>query len=284
MVLCAASSVIGPTAVGLVVGVASALLSVLLLFSIKPSLRLTWEEGSRSKAWWKHPPEEEPSEENADATQLGVAKAWVRCSQSESDREEPTVVGRCPKCGRAAVHYRVEIENLGLSKVLEIEPRLLLVRRRERTLATREWMPLEAEKLLELNGKWHEVRRQAYELDERVGDSFYHFFMPCAVSPAALSGDDYYLIQVWARHGFTNFGRVHKLRIRLNERPWSSVSNGFSIDAPDDRKRLRRVSVPSTRFIAGVFATRATRRVVKGPRKQRATSWPSGTRTSRAQP
>jgi|SRR5580692_11590825 hypothetical protein len=31
---------------------------------------------------------------------------------------------------------------------------------------------------------------------------FYHFFIPCEVSKESLGSDEYYLLQVWSRHGF----------------------------------------------------------------------------------
>jgi hypothetical protein len=256
MVLCAADSAIETGGVGLIIGVASGVLSVLVLFSIKPSLRLTWEEGIRSKTWWKHPLQYE-TWRTGNGSEQPHDEDWLCCSNSQR-REGKRALGKCPMCGRSTVHYRIEIENLGLAKVLEIEPRLLLVRRQRRALATREWIPLEAEKLLELNGKWHEARRGRYELDERIGDSFYHFFMPCAVSSDQLGPDDYYLIQVWARHGFTNFGRVHKLRIRKNAHPDQFGFDAFRIEGSDGQRHLRLFG-PATTLVTSIFASRAAR-------------------------
>lgn len=94
---------------GVIVGLVSSFLWLLVLFSVKPSLRLTWEEGFASGRWWKILP----------------SGSW-RCSPRDTWTEEPNVSYRrtCPDCDGDLVHYRVEVENLGLAKVVEVEVRL----------------------------------------------------------------------------------------------------------------------------------------------------------------
>ena len=235
---------LGADVVNVIIGVVGSLISLWLLFSIKPSLRLTWEVGFRSAKWWKRLPD-----------------GWYFCSRSGLRKEEPpTNYGvLCPQCETTLVHYRVEIENLGLGKVADLESRLWRIKKKN-TLGNRERIELKNSELLELNGKWREAWRTSDEITGRVGDRFYHFFIPCDVSKEPLGSDEYYLLQVWSRHGFTNFGRVHKLRISAGDADPPDRFNYFKVDNPDARRRRSRVYATAATLIATVFASRASRR------------------------
>jgi hypothetical protein len=168
---------VGADALNILIGILSSLVFLLILFGVKPRLRLTWES--------QVPPARTPG--------------------SSSTRE----------CNCAA-HYRVAVENLGLGRVVEIEARLWRITRRgEDELPSRKRIVFEPDSLLELPGKWREARRTEHEKEDlKVGDRWYRFRLPCAVSAAALAGaDGYFLFQLWSKHGFTNFGRLHRLRI-----------------------------------------------------------------------
>jgi hypothetical protein len=167
---------IGGDVLGLLIGIASSLVFLLLLFSVKPRLRLRWD-------------------------QVAVSN-----SEAKSDSR--------PDCA-CDVHYRVAVENLGLGRVVEVEARLWLLTRRGDAPPTRQRICFEPDTLLELSGKWREACRTPHERDDlQVGDTLYRFRLPCQVSADALSGQNgYFLFQIWSKHGFTNFGRLHLIRI-----------------------------------------------------------------------
>ena len=176
----------------------------------------------------------------------------MRCSPKEGENKPatPTLQPTCDKCGKDLVHYRVEMENLGLAALVEVEARIRLIRKGQ-TLGTRKPLSSDLEKLLELNGKWREARRNEEDVKNHTGDRFFHYVLPCEVVPAELGDDDYYLFQVWSKHGFTNFGRVHKLRLRRN--PHLAVPfDGFLVDDPDARRRRRAVVAGLATLIARV--------------------------------
>jgi hypothetical protein len=249
---------LGADVVNVIIGVVGSLISLWLLFSIKPSLRLTWEVGFRSIKWWKRLPD-----------------GWYFCSRSGLRKEKSPInyETTCQECETTLVHYRVEIENLGLSKVADLESRLWRIRKKN-TLGNRERIELKNSELLELNGKWREAWRTGEEITERVGDRFYHFFIPCEVSKEPLGSDEYYLLQVWSRHGFTNFGRVHKLRIHAGDADPSDRFSRFKVQAPDAKRRRSRVFATVATLIATVFASRASRRAARA-RKQEAKNGPA---------
>jgi hypothetical protein len=248
---------LGDDVINVIIGVIGSLLSLWLLFSIKPSLRLTWEVGFRSTKWWKRLPDE-----------------WYLCSRSGLSKEKPPTNYEvtCQECETTLVHYRVEIENLGLGKVADLESRLWRIRKRS-TLGNRDKIELKNSELLELNGKWREAWRTGEEITGHVGDRFYHFFIPCEVSKEPLGADEYYLLQVWSRHGFTNFGRVHKLRINASDADPSERFSRFKIENPDARRRRSRAYATVATLIATVFASRASRRATT-TRKQDAKNGP----------
>jgi hypothetical protein len=229
MVQHAAESIFNGTNVtNVLIGVAGSLISLWLLFCIKPSLRLTLEEGILGGHWWK------PAKPLG--RKIGKHRDWVWCSYEGLKEGTPSEQGTCEKCHKQTGHYRLEIENLGLAKVVEVEVRLKLIRKGNK-LATREATSLKPEKLLELSGKWYEARRRKPEIKRHTGDRYFHRVLPCDVSLEKLKDeDDYYLIQVWARHGFTNFGRVHKLRLG---RTGSGTVGSFTVEDPDKRRRKR---------------------------------------------
>ncbi len=249
---------LGADVVNVIIGVVGSLISLWLLFSIKPSLRLTWEVGFRTINWWKRLPD-----------------GWYFCSRSGLQKEQSPInyETTCQECKTTLVHYRVEIENLGLGKVADLESRLWRIGKKN-TLGNRERIELKNSELLELNGKWREAWRTGEEITERVGDRFYHFFIPCEVSKEPLGSDEYYLLQVWSRHGFTNFGRVHKLRIHAGDADPSDRFSRFKVEAPDARRRRSRVFATVATLIATVFASRASRRAARA-RKQEAKNGPT---------
>lgn len=113
------------------------------------------------------------------------------------------------------VRYRVNVENLRLSSVVEVEARLWYIN--SGPPDTRHRITTDVDHLMELSGKWHEARRTPTELSWDLGDRFFSFRLPDdgldQVTPEMLADNDRYLFQVWSKHGFTNFGKVHKLRV-----------------------------------------------------------------------
>jgi hypothetical protein len=235
---------LGADVINVIIGVIGSLLSLWLLFSIKPSLRLSSEVGFRSTKWWKE-----------------LSGDWYWCSRSGLWKEEPSsnYEATCTECKTNLVHYRVEIENLGLGKVADLESRLWRIKKKY-TLGNRERIELKNSELLELNGKWREAWRTGEEIKGHVGDRFYHFFLPCEVSTEPLGHDEYYLLQIWSRHGFTNFDRVHKLRINASDADPSDQFSRFKVENPDTRRRRSRVYAAVATLIAAVFASRASHR------------------------
>ncbi len=158
---------------------------------------------------------------------------------------------KCPVCETDVIHYRVEIENLGLGRVVEVEARLWLIKRKG--LAKRKRIPMDVDQLLELNGKWQEARRRSAE----AGNRFFHFLLPCSVSLEPLSGRDQCLFQVRSKHGFTNFGRVQRLRIKLNVLGVADYPfNRFEANDPDAGLWRRRIY----QHLATVIASIAVRK------------------------
>jgi len=222
----------------IIFGVLGSLVSLLLLFSIKPRLRLRWEECSsgdqktQSTVWeqWipskakliKCPaplPKDMPTTPTASTDQLRPGTKRYQVEVENAVQGSIVTAGsmvtvtqvRTPETGKK--RYRVEVENLGLWSVVEIEARLWRIERGENSLPTRhrvEGLPVDG--LLELPGKWREARRSDADRERELGNRFFHFRLPGEVSKER--GE--YLFQVWSKHGFTNFGRVHKLRIRDN--------------------------------------------------------------------
>jgi hypothetical protein len=134
----------GTDVTGLVIGVIGAFLSLGLLFSIKPRLRLTLRESSPqgklrelgSTGWTAVPP------------------LKARDATSTTHSEEQT--------GKA--RYSVQVENLGLGSVVELEARLWLIHPRASQPDERTKIDVKVDKLLELSGKWRECRRTEEEL------------------------------------------------------------------------------------------------------------------------
>jgi gamma-glutamylcyclotransferase (GGCT)/AIG2-like uncharacterized protein YtfP len=250
---------------GVIIGVIGSLVGLWLLFSIKPSLRLTWEEGFPGGRWWKRSPSGDwwrcspsgPWQKRFSSKQrwkhLPSGKWWKDPPPGVwKGKPEPERAKVCHKCGSSRVHYRVEIENLALGSVVEVEARLWRIR--VNGLRTRERVSMDNDNLLELRGKWHEARRPQTEIVSHTGDSFYHFRLPCCVSATSNGSSDQYLFQVWSKHGFTNFGRVHKLRIRPD--PHSPVNPFGCLSVEDPGAERRRALAP----IAAITA-----RLVKRP-------------------
>jgi hypothetical protein len=250
MVRHAAESVFTGDLVSLVIGIVGSLLSLWILFSIKPSLRLTLEVGVPSQRWWKR---------DIPLGRIGkqTIDGWLWCSPKGLQPDTPRQQDACTRegCQNHGVHYRLEIENLGLAKAVEVEFRLRLIRKNE-TLGTRGTL-LDGQ-LLELSGKWYQARREETEIRNHTGDRFFHVILPCAVSAEGFGNDDYYLAQVWSKHAFTNFGRAHRLRLRPN--PSGDEFNRFAIEDPDARRRRRAVLDRVTTWLADAFPSRDVRK------------------------
>jgi hypothetical protein len=159
-----------------------------------------------------------------------------------------------------------------LGKVADLESRPWRIKKKS-TLGNREKIELKNTELLELNGKWREAWRTDEEIAGHVGDRFYHFFIPCEVSNEPLGSDEYFLLQVWSRHGFTNFGRVHKLRINASDADPSDLFSRFKVESPDARRRRSRAYATVATLITTVVASRASRRVAT-TRNQKAENGP----------
>jgi hypothetical protein len=229
----------------LIIGIISGLLSLVVLFSIKPRLRLTLEP---------YIPSDDPDDAAVDAVMramrangfdpgmLGLTRNVLVAHRQARHVLKPRVPDQC-RTGQ--VRYRVLAENLGLGRIVEIEARLWQIKQADR-LATRHQIPIEVDRLLECSGKWHEATRKQHEINVlKVGDTKFRFRFPAEVSAKNLRAEERYLFQVWSKHGFTNFGRVHLMRIdqeggNLTARP---------VDQPG-RPKLR--FEPAATAIAGI--------------------------------
>lgn len=234
---------VGDAAISLVIGVISALIGLWLLFSIKPKLRLalerrepnseTWEELTVS-GWNEAATKQHSSTEKKDYSPriLGVCECqpkprriWLAWEKFSGDG---ATCHLCEKRFQPAmpvkerdqiVHYSVNVENLGLSNVVEIEARLWYIR--SGPPDTRHRISLGVDRLMDLSGSWREAQRTSTEIKHLLGDRFFRFQLPDdgldQVTPEMLGVRDRYLFQVWSKHGFTNFGKVHKLRIKTGD-------------------------------------------------------------------
>src|SRR5579862_5684192 len=75
----------------------------------------------------------------------------VPLKKGNTESPEPQPQAPCDKCGKDFVHYRVEMENLGLATLVEVEARIRLVRKND-TLGTRKPVSADLEKLLARRG------------------------------------------------------------------------------------------------------------------------------------
>ena len=273
-------------AINVLIGVASSALWLWLLFSAKPTLGLTFQRQLQSsddprkpETWqkfngqWGQDPEEKSNHlsRTKSSTPKGALeedlseRVTLKCScepkprRLQLTREEYTNTWLvCSQCFRqfqptaedqnlTGVHYRVKVENRGLSSVVDVEARLWLIKHGRPV--TRQRIPLEIDQLMELNGKWREARRLPSEL---TGDRFFRFRLPAEISSETIDEKDSYLIQVRSKHGFTNFGRVHKLRIKPQLSIVShSPADRLVAENPDAmRWHLRRWSASLTTKIA----------------------------------
>ena len=66
---------------------------------------------------------------------------------------------------------------------------------------------LKVDTLFQLNGRWAGSRRNEQQVSAGVGDNRFRFLTEAAPENS-LSDDGRLLFQIWALHGFTNFGRV----------------------------------------------------------------------------
>jgi hypothetical protein len=244
----AAGFPVGDDVASLVIGVIGAFVSLALLFMIKPRLRLRLLRDSPEQGL----EELDPSTGWRSVAKTGPAERMTTSSKSAG--------------------YSIQVENLGLGSAVELEARLWLISTDADKLDTRTNIDLKVEKLLELSGKWHEARRTPDDIRLRAGNSQFRFELPRgddftvplgqltvpsrqiivrsgqvdvgpqpfvisapqpAVGPEQLVNDRRYLFQVWSKHGFTNFGRVHKLRIACGD-------NGQFKYADDARDAARR--------------------------------------------
>jgi hypothetical protein len=66
---------------------------------------------------------------------------------------------------------------------------------------------LKVDTLFQLNGRWAASRRNEQQVSAGIGDNRFRFLTDAAPE-TFLSDNGRLLFQIWALHGFTNFGRV----------------------------------------------------------------------------
>jgi hypothetical protein len=98
------------------------------------------------------------------------------------------------------------VTNQSWARAVQVQARLWSIEPRgdyqDRTPVT-----LKVDTLFQLNGRWASSRRDEQQVTAGVGDNRFRFLTDAAPEND-LSDNGRLLFQVWALHGFTNFGRV----------------------------------------------------------------------------
>lgn len=255
--------------VALIIGIVASLLFLVVLFSVKPRLRF-------ELTTYVHKEDDADADAAVEALraygfdlepEMLLAHRQARAAseprgQASRDAQASVTAGetsgtKCCALGAGRV-YGVRVENAGLGRVVEVEARLWRIERNKDSLNTRHRIPIKVDKLLECSGRWREARRTGHQINYlKVGDRYFHFQFPAEVTASALRNDDQYLFQVWSKHGFTNFGRVHLVRI-------ARQNDGRLIPRGEDQPHTRRLSFePVARLISWVIATPESRAEIR---------------------
>jgi hypothetical protein len=152
----------------------------------------------------------------------------------------PRRLGKQPRPGWAFV-----VTNHSRATAVQIQARLWLIRPGSATsYASRDPVALKVPELFTLRGTWAGNRRTATQIAAGAGSNQFRFLTDSVLEQ--LPGEwDRLLFQVWAQHGFTNFGRVQTFSmtkadlLKLAGRP-SATSGG-----PDPVGSQRTVPAPS---------------------------------------
>lgn len=120
----------------------------------------------------------------------------------------------CPAAGWVFI-----VTNKSRVTAVQLQARLWQVAPATGGSPTRQRVDLKNEALFQLNGIWASRRRTSEQRTDRTGDNRFRFLSdPADLRLEDRLGDnDRLLFQVWAQHGFTNFGRVKTLVVKKDD-------------------------------------------------------------------
>jgi hypothetical protein len=151
---------------------------------------------------------------------IGVAASmvWLLLLFSVKPRLKVTVQARRLK-DQPAAGWAFKVTNRSLVTAVQLQARLWRVEAVPGGFPTRHPIPLSAQTLFQLNGRWASARRSQQQRADHTGRNEFRFLTnPPDMRPEDYLGDrDRLLFQVWAQHGFTNFGRVKTFVITKQE-------------------------------------------------------------------
>lgn len=133
---------------------------------------------------------------------------WLLVLFAVKPRLEVEVKGRRAG-GKPTPGWAFVVTNKSLVSAVQVRARLWRVSLPKGGFATRQPVALKNDELFRLNGSWaggQTIRQRK----DRTGDNRFRFLTDPDSLPLedCLGDTDYLLFQVWAQHGFTNFGRV----------------------------------------------------------------------------
>jgi hypothetical protein len=106
--------------------------------------------------------------------------------------------------------WAFNVTNTSLVRAVQVQARLWHIEPEKDGLPTRTAVELKIDTLFQLNGRWASAQRTPQQVKDHVGSNSFRFLTEPRerALDQLLSDADHLLFQVWALHGFTNFGRV----------------------------------------------------------------------------
>jgi hypothetical protein len=107
------------------------------------------------------------------------------------------------------------VTNSSRVTAVQVQARLWRITPNKGGYTTRTPVKLKTETLFQLPGRWGSARRTAAQRADNTGSNAFRFLTepPTERLEDCLGDADRLLFQVWAQHGFTNFGRVKTFTI-----------------------------------------------------------------------
>lgn len=151
---------------------------------------------------------------------IGVAASlvWLLLLFSVKPRLKATVNERRLK-NQPTAGWAFKVTNRSRVTAVQLQARLWRVQHVPGGFPTRHSVPLSSQTLFQLNGRWASARRSQQQRADHTGSNEFRFLTdpPDMRLEDCLGDRDRLLFQVWAQHGFTNFGRVETFVITRQE-------------------------------------------------------------------
>jgi hypothetical protein len=151
---------------------------------------------------------------------IGVAASlvWLLCLFSVKPRLKVAVQPRRVK-NQPTAGWVFKVTNRSRVTAVQLQARLWRVQPVPGGFPTRHPVALRAPALFQLNGRWASARRSQQQRADHTGSHEFRFLTdpPDRRLEDCLGDKDRLLFQVWAQHGFTNFGRVETFLITKQE-------------------------------------------------------------------